>query len=331
MPPLAAQLNEAIDQQIGQCVGKWLHQIQKCLAEQMHSDYELLAPLLAHGALMGGKRLRPLLVLLSGQACGEINNDHVVIGTVVEMIHTATLLHDDVLDSAIQRRHLPTVNAKWDEKSSILLGDYLFSQAFTLSATLGSTRACRCIGQAARLVCEGELRQHFTAGNITINQQEYFDILRGKTAQLCRVSCQLGADHAGATPAVQEALAQFGEKLGIAFQVVDDYLDLWGAAESVGKTLGTDLQQAKPTLPLIRLLETHRHCLGDVQAILESPSDEGFEAMMQLLDASDAREYTLATAKRLANEAIASLDELPDTPAKQTLANIARFAVERKA
>ncbi|QDS90594.1 Octaprenyl-diphosphate synthase [Rosistilla ulvae] len=311
------------------CIAGEMQQVEQLLRDQMQSKYEDLSPLLAHGALLGGKRLRPALVLLAAKASGELKRDHVVLGTVVEMIHTATLIHDDVLDAADQRRHLPTVNAKWNDQTSILLGDYLFAQAFTLSATLGSTQACQWIGDAARRVCEGELRQIFTSGFANLSEQDYFDIIRGKTAELCRVSCQLGGCYSGADAAAQTALAEFGENLGIAFQIADDYLDVWGSTDRVGKTLGTDLLQAKPTLPLIRLLQTDPAMQTQLDELQDASDDERCQAIMSNLDRSDAKEYTLARAKQFAANAIAAIDFLPASAAKKALQEIAMFSVNR--
>lgn len=307
-----------------------LDQVEALLCEQMQSQYGELQPLLAHGALLGGKRLRPTLVLLAAKATGEIRHDHVVIGAVIEMVHTATLIHDDVLDSADQRRHEPTINSRWGNHSSILLGDYLFARAFTLSATLGSTDACRQIGEASWRVCQGELRQIHSAGSIELTEDDYFDIIRGKTAELCRVGCGLGASHAGADEQVIHALETFGDNLGIAFQIADDYLDLWGAAQRVGKTLGTDLHQAKPTLPIIRLLQSQPDSVAEVTRILRRDPPDRYESLMELLDACDARDYTLQVAKQFAGKAIDSLRNIPESSAKRMLAQIAEFSVIRE-
>ncbi|QDV70944.1 Octaprenyl-diphosphate synthase [Rosistilla carotiformis] len=324
----ANSLRERADSSF-ECIRDEMQLVEQLLREQMQSEYEDLSPLLAHGALLGGKRLRPALVLLAGKAAGELTGDHVVLGTVMEMIHTATLIHDDVLDSADQRRHLPTVNAKWNDQTSILLGDYLFAQAFTLSATLGSTQACQWIGDAARRVCEGELRQIFTSGCSQLSEVDYIDIIRGKTAELCRISCRLGGTHGGADLPTQTALADFGENLGIAFQIADDFLDVWGSTERVGKTLGTDLLQGKPTLPLIHLLQSDPSMQTQLDE-LQSMSDAArCQAIVTRLEQSDAKAYTLATAQRFAADAVAAIDFLPESAAKKSLQQLALFSVSR--
>lgn len=226
--------------------------IEERIALELQSPYEAVGELLRHGTQLGGKRLRPALTLLAGASVGAVTEDHVVLGTVIEMVHTATLIHDDVLDEAETRRHVPTVNAKWNDHTSILLGDYLFAQSYRLAATLSSTTACRWIGEAARLVCEGELRQVLQRDVLDLDEDTYFDIIRGKTAELCRVACELGGEYSGGSADAVASLGRYGNAVGIAFQIADDYLDLWGDDDTVGKTLGTDVEQGKVTLPLIR-------------------------------------------------------------------------------
>ncbi|HEV3021649.1 MAG TPA: polyprenyl synthetase family protein, partial [Pirellulales bacterium] len=203
--------------------------------------------LVQHGFRLGGKRLRPALVLLAAKAVGEITHEHLVLAAVVEMIHTATLVHDDVLDDAAMRRHLDTVNVRWGNQTSVLLGDYLFTHAFHLASTLDTTFACRTIGRATNRVCEGELRQIDTQGRLSLTEAEYLDIIAAKTGELCACACRLGAHYAGAGTALEDRLAHYGRDLGIAFQIVDDLLDLEGDESTIGKSLGTDLDQCKST------------------------------------------------------------------------------------
>ena len=329
--PSAASLAETTTETLYRPVCDALQQVEHRLQQELHSDDLRLAPLLRHGVLLGGKRLRPALVLLAAAATGQLSDDHVVLGTVIEMVHTATLIHDDVLDGATHRRHQMTVNARWDGQTSILLGDYLFAQSFQLAATLGSTEACRWIGDASRKVCEGELRQVFSRGDVTLDENAYLEMVRGKTAELCRVACRLGAAHGGASEATIAVMDRYGESLGIAFQIADDYLDLWGDDRHVGKTLGTDLQQAKLTLPLIRLLDLASPQLrAAVHRILAGPPQGRFEAVMPLLESSDARQYTLRRARQYVQQAVDCVTPLADSDAKSSLLQIARFAVDRQ-
>ncbi len=310
---------------------KPLAAVERRLNSELQSPYESLVPLLRHGTQLGGKRLRPAMLLLSAAASGKVTEDHVVLGTVIEMVHTATLIHDDVLDEAETRRHVPTVNARWDNHTSILLGDYLFAQSFRLAATLSSTEACRQIGEASRLVCEGEMRQILSRDVHDLDEESYVEMIRGKTAELCRVACGLGAQYAGANESTATNLATFGDAVGIAFQIADDYLDLWGDDDTVGKTLGTDLQQGKMTLPLIRLLETSGgNDKEKLLSILQGPAEGRLEQVRDLLAQSDAKEYTRRRAEEYREKALASLSGLEESEAKQSLVAIAEFSVRRK-
>jgi octaprenyl-diphosphate synthase len=271
------------------------------------------------------------MLLLAGAATGRLSEEHVVLGAVIEMVHTATLIHDDVLDEATTRRHVPTVNARWNEHTSILLGDYLFAQSFRLAATLSSTAACRQIGEASRLVCEGELRQVLGRDDLELDEEAYFDIIRAKTAELCRVACQLGAEYAGADAETIDRLACFGDAVGVAFQIADDYLDLWGDHLRVGKTLGTDIEQGKLTLPLIRMLETaDAGERGRILRILAGPTDERVARIRPLLAKSDARQYTVQAAERFRDIALSALASLEDSDAKQSLWAMAEFSIARR-
>ncbi|MEM6470065.1 MAG: polyprenyl synthetase family protein [Planctomycetota bacterium] len=304
--------------------------VEDLLQREMQSPYEDVGPLLRHGVNLGGKRLRPAIHLLMAEALGRATEANVIIGVVLEMVHTATLIHDDVLDEATMRRHVLTINAKWNDHTSILLGDYLFSQSFRLAASLSSTRTCSWVGEAARRVCEGELRQVLLRDELSLDESTYFEIIRGKTAELLRVACSLAAGEADADDETIETLSSYGDQLGIAFQIADDYLDLWGDNRSVGKTLGTDLEQGKITLPIIRLLETatddERRELIDA---LKGEPHRRAAVIGPMLRASDARDYTMQTAIGYKERAVEALTILPDSPARNCLQAIAEFSIRR--
>src|SRR5262249_20536861 len=204
----------------------------------------------------GENRVRPAVLLFSARAGGREPPPHHAPGAGVKMTHPATLVHDDVLDDATVRRHLPTANARWGAHNSVLLGDYLFTHAFHLSATLGDARACLIIGESTNRVCEGELCQGLERGNLSLGESDYFDMSDGKYADLIACCCRLGALFSGASPDVVDKLTRFGRLLGLAFQIADDLLDLEGEELATGKSLGTDLKQLKLTLPLIHLLDS---------------------------------------------------------------------------
>lgn len=307
-----------------------LQAVEQRLRIELNSHYAELRPLLAHGVMLGGKRMRPALVLLAGAASGPLQPEHVTVATVVEMVHTATLIHDDVLDGASSRRHLPTLNARWSNGASILLGDFLFAHSYSIAAELESTIVCREVGRAARRVCEGELRQFLLAGDVSIDQERYFQLIRGKTAELTSVSCRLGALYSGASDRVVQGLGDYGDALGMAFQIADDYLDIWGTDSRVGKTLGSDVGQGKATLPLIRLLETASAQLrSNILDIMSGPSENRLQHLMPLFNDSDARDFTLDTARNFSQQALDSLSVLPPSAARESLARLAEFAVQR--
>lgn len=307
-----------------------LDAVEQRLRRELDSPVEKISALLRHGLGLGGKRLRPAIHLLIAEALGSVRPANVVIGTVLEMVHTATLIHDDVLDNASTRRHVPTINSQWNNHTSILLGDYLFAQSFRLAATLENTRTCQWVGEASRRVCEGELRQVLGRDDLELDEATYFDIIRGKTAELCRVACSLAAAEAGCDAAEIERLAVYGDSLGIAFQIADDYLDLWGNDQTVGKTLGTDLEQGKITLPVIRLLETAPSSERvAIENILRGPATERVARLRPYLNDSDARQYTIEVAQRFRNTAIAALESLDDSQAKDCLVQIVEFSIRR--
>lgn len=336
--PSAARTNQVLQTLYGPIIDQ-LAEVEARIQQEMQSPYEDVAVLLRHGIQLGGKRLRPAIHLLMARALeqhgdlGQPNRDsgaNVVIGVVLEMIHTATLVHDDVLDQAETRRHVPTINAQWDEHTSILLGDYLFAQSYRLAATLENTRTCRWVGEAARLVCQGELRQVLQRDQLELDRETYYEIIRGKTAELCRVACSLAAAEVGCDDEMIDQVAEYGDALGIAFQIADDYLDLWGQDDAVGKTLGTDLQQGKMTLPVIRLLETLSETdRNTVIGILQGPADERVEAILPWLNRSDAKAFTQQVANDFKEKALQALQPLVDSPAKASLIQIAEFSVQR--
>ena len=299
-------------------------------AAELASRSGYVKQLVEHCSELQGKRLRPALLLLTAQACGGIRPEHPTLAAVVEMIHTATLVHDDILDEALVRRHAATVNAEWGNESAVLIGDYLFTHAFHLAASLETTLACRWIGRATNLVCEGEMQQVANRGNLHLGERDYFEIVRGKTAELTAVSCRLGAHYAGASPEVVAAMDGYGRDLGVAFQIADDVLDLYGEERTTGKTLGTDLQKQKLTLPIIRLLNTlpadEADCLRDD---LTHPDGNARRALRPRLEESGALDYAWDAAERFADSARDALIPLADSRARDVLRQLTAFVVRR--
>lgn len=307
-----------------------MKQAERILRDEMRSEYPYVDELVRYGVLLGGKRLRPALLLLTGKAIGRVTQEHLVLAAVVEMIHTATLIHDDVLDDAETRRHLATVNSRWDDQASVLLGDFLFTHAFYLASTLDSTWACRVIGLATNTVCEGEMRQKGSIGDFSLGELEYLDMISAKTAELCACSCELGAHYAGGSAELIARMACFGRDLGIAFQIIDDVLDVTGDEEMTGKSLGSDLAQQKPTLPIIRLLQSASPAdREEVFAILHGNVGGRRAALRPFLRRYEAIGYAREKALDYARRANRHVATLPSNPSRDTLAAMAEFVVAR--
>jgi octaprenyl-diphosphate synthase len=307
-----------------------LDEVGRILARTLRSPRACVAALVAHLDHYRGKRLRPALLLLTARACGRVTPAHHTLGAVVEMIHTATLVHDDVLDDAAVRRHVATVNAGWGNQASILLGDFLFTHAFHLASTLDDVRACRIIGESTNRVCEGELQQNTERGNLGLREDDYLDMIDGKTAELTSCCCRLGALFSGAAPDVVECLARYGRQLGLAFQIADDLLDLLGDERATGKSLGTDVEQQKMTLPLIRLLEqSPPDSASRLRQILQSPGNHKRSALEPYLLASDALGYARRRAEAFSAQARAELDCLPPSECRTILEVLTERVVHR--
>jgi len=312
-------------------IARDLEEVERIYRETLSSDKPHLIRLIDHLNNYRGKRLRPVLLLLTAKACGSVSHAHHLLGAGVEMIHTATLVHDDVLDEAGVRRHVSTVNVGWGNKTSILLGDYLFTHAFHLTSTLGDARACELIGEATNRVCEGEFLQTVERGNLALGEEEYFDIIDGKTAALTACCCRLGALYAGESPATVERLANYGRLLGMAFQVADDLLDLTGSEQKAGKTLGTDLEQQKLTLPLIHLLDRVPASEAErMRRLLQSPGNHKLDSLRPALESTNSLRDAKRRAEELAREAAAELDVLSPSPCRDVLAALTGWAVSRE-
>lgn len=307
-----------------------LKEVEKVLHATLRNERPGIPELLQHLQHYRGKRLRPALLLLTARACGQVNRAHHVLAAVVEMIHTATLVHDDVLDGATLRRHVATVNANWGVQASILLGDYLFTHAFHLASTLNDPRACRIIGESTNRLCEGELHQICRRGKLDLSEDEYLDIIDGKTAELTACCCRLGALYAGMPDDIVQKLTSYGRNLGLAFQIADDLLDVVGDESATGKSLGTDLEQQKLTLPLIRLLRKAPHDVAErVRRILDSPGNHKRELLYPELAGGQALHYAQERAQEFATAAAAEVACLPPSPFRSLLEELTERVVNR--
>ena len=305
-----------------------LVQVDELLRTELTSEYPFVEELARHGFRLGGKRLRPALVLLAGKLCGGIDGRHLQLAAAVEMVHTASLIHDDV-DEATIRRHLDTVNARRDNEASILLGDYL--RAGVSPGGVARQSVCGPPFDRSQLAdVRRRLRQIQTRGNYDLTEDGYLEIIADKTASLCACCCEIGA-HYAAGEAERQALTAFGRKLGVAFQIVDDLLDVLGDEQTIGKSLGTDLVKQKPTLPLIRLLnQSGPEQRAKMVEILSTTTAHHREALKPWLEKSDAISYSKRRATEFVESAATELRGIPDAPSKDSLVGIAQFVVDRR-
>lgn len=321
---------ETLLERVSECIGHELASVDALFTRELQSDFRCVSALVKHVSRFRGKMLRPMLVLLSGQACGKLTADHTVIATVVEMVHMATLVHDDVLDEAELRRKGATINHLRGNEAAVLLGDYLISHSYHLCSSLDSQFAGRTIARTTNQICEGELLQIDNRHNFDLDEQTYYQIIRHKTAVLCAACCLLGAKFGGADDATAARLEQYGMALGMAFQIQDDILDIVGEADIVGKTLGIDIEKGKLTLPMIHFLRTapmeHRTLL---RALLSGHEPDQAEKIRNLILPSDAIAYARTAAARIVAEARGALSDLPDSPARRLLHDIADYVIAR--
>jgi octaprenyl-diphosphate synthase len=313
-----------------ECIGTQLAAVDRLFNTELHSDLACVNSLVRHVGRFRGKMLRPTLLLLSGKACGELKNEHVVLATVVEMVHMATLVHDDVLDEAEMRRKGATINHLRGNEAAVMLGDCLISHSYHLCSSLDSQHASRTIARTTNRVCEGELLQIDNRDNLDLDEKVYLEIINRKTASLCAACCMLGAKFAGATDEISAQLEEFGLCLGMAFQIQDDLLDIEGHASTVGKTLGIDVEKGKMTLPMIHFLKTapreHRMLL---RSLLEGHDSDKSERIRNLIMPSESLAYAHQRARDFSNRAQQVLSGVPDSEAKRVLIQMAEFVVSR--
>ncbi|MGB1236580.1 MAG: octaprenyl diphosphate synthase [Pseudomonadales bacterium] len=280
----------------------------------------------------GGKRFRPLLVLLASNACHYSGEKHIELAAVIEFIHTATLLHDDVVDNSDLRRGKDTANAKWGNAPSVLVGDFLYSRAFQIMVDIGDMQIMQVISNATNVIAEGEVLQLLNARNPDLSEDDYMKVIIGKTAMLFEAATQVGGILAGASSAEQEALRLYGRHLGIAFQLVDDVMDYLSSADEMGKNTGDDLAEGKATLPLIQAM---KEAQPDARKLIRKAIREGgLEDLTPVLEAihdTGAIDYAQQRALEQSQLAIDALHALPESSFKDTLITLAHLAVKRKA
>jgi octaprenyl-diphosphate synthase len=311
-------------------LGKELAAVERMFNDELATDLACVNTLVKHVGRFRGKMLRPTLLLLAGRACGEVNEAHTVLATVVEMVHMATLVHDDVLDEAELRRKGATINHLKGNEAAVMLGDYLISHSYHLCSGLESQYASRLIARTTNRVCEGELLQIHNRNNYALDEETYYQIITRKTASLCATCCLLGAKFAGGSASRMAALETYGLSLGIAFQIQDDILDLVGDVSVVGKTLGIDVEKGKMTLPMIHFMRTapreHRELLV---ALMRGADADRTEKIRNLVLPSASIAYARGKAREHVDRARSALVGLEESEARGTLEMMAEFVVAR--
>ncbi len=308
-----------------------LRRVEEIFQDALDSELPPVQALCRHVRRLRGKMLRPALLLLAGQACGNLRDEHHKLAAVIEMVHMASLVHDNVLDEADIRRKAVTVNRLTSNETAVMLGDFLISRSLRLCCGLSSQLASQVVAAAAATVFEGELLQLSNRGNFQLSEQTYFAIIERKTAALTAAATELGALYADAPAHAVRGLRDFGRGVGIAFQIVDDVLDITGREEQAGKTLGTDARQGKLTLPMIHHLRTRPDGHADrLLACLQAPQTLDRARVQDLLTETGSLDHARRVAGDYVTRAIASLDCLPPSPARTQLQTMTEFIVARQ-
>ena len=304
--------------------------VNECIHEQLHSDVALVSKIGEYIIKSGGKRLRPLLVLLTARACGYQDYNHVPLAAIIEFLHTATLLHDDVVDQSDLRRGRDTANALWGNAPSVLVGDFLYSRAFQMMIGLENFQLLHILANATNVIAEGEVMQLMNIHNADVTEADYMEVIRCKTAMLFQASSHCAAVLSKANPELESAMASFGNNLGIAFQLMDDLLDYDGDPLAMGKNPGDDLAEGKPTLPLIYTLQNGTDKQKTlIRNAIEQGGRDNITAVIAAVQSCGALEYTTAKAKEYATRAERCLKLLPASEYRDAMVDLANFAVAR--
>jgi len=303
-----------------------LKQVESQIRQQIEAFDPGVKPYVDYICNTSGKRIRPVLAIIAGGATGDVKDDHIKIGVIIELIHMATLVHDDIIDEATMRRKVPTANAKWGNGMAVLLGDALFSHSLMLATSFNDTLICQKVGKASRDVCEGEIIQTQRRFDLTLNKQDYFKIVEMKTGALFAVATETAAILSGASKETQENLYDYGLKLGVAYQIYDDCLDMVGSEDNVGKTLRTDLEKGKLTLPMLYLIESatpEQKVKINKRIIEQQPLD--LDVLVGIAEYEGAVERALDTASEMLMDCRNDLEVLEDSNYKQGFVQITAF------
>ena len=307
-----------------------LQAVDRLIQARLRSDVVLINQLGHYIVGSGGKRLRPLVVLLSARACGYRSTRHVDLAAVVEFIHTATLLHDDVVDASDLRRGHQTANAIWGNQASVLVGDFLYSRAFEMMVDVGSMRVMEILAHTTNAIAEGEVLQLLNCHDAETTETRYMEVIRSKTARLFEAAAQLGAVLGEQPPELEQSMAAYGMHLGTAFQLIDDVLDYSAEPSETGKNIGDDLAEGKPTLPLIHAMRQGSPLqAGVIRRAIEEGGRDRIHEVRSAIESTGAIAYTARVARTEADLAIQALDGLPPGPYTDALYGLAEFSVNR--
>lgn len=304
--------------------------VDRLIKTRLYSDVVLINQLSHYIIGSGGKRLRPVIALLSAKAVGYNGSQHIDVAAIIELIHTATLLHDDVVDSSKMRRGRETANLIWGSEASVLVGDFVYSRAFQMMVDLQNMRILEILADATNIIAEGEVMQLVNCHDPNTTEQRYLDTIRNKTAKLFEAAAELGIVVGGGKPELETALARYGRHLGTAFQLVDDALDYRGSLAQLGKNIGDDLAEGKPTLPLLYAMWNGSD--EQAQTVREAIEKGGLERITEIseaIESTGAITYTFALAEAEAAQAKAALSGLAPSPYLDALDRLATFAVHR--
>jgi len=316
--------------QIVEPVEPFLEAVARRLAEQVHTFDPEIASYAQYALTNQGKQLRPALVALSAGTVGQTNDNLITVAVIIEMVHLATLIHDDVMDEAVLRRQRPTMAANWGNQISVLLGDCLFAHALKLAASFPTPEICRAVSDSTKTVCSGEILQTHRQRKFQFSREEYFKVLEMKTAELFALSCELGGWLCGATAPKRTGLRHFGLALGTAYQIYDDCLDLFGSEALVGKSLGTDLATGKLTLPVLITLErANASDRARLRELIERWNHGNIAAVLVLLDKHDALDEARATIHQFLDAALRHLAALPESENRLALATLTGFLAQQ--
>lgn len=317
-------------QDVFQYFGEDLRRVEEHMEAHLRSEVRLIPEIVHHLIDSGGKRFRPLLLLATSELCGYRGERRYPLSAMIEFIHTATLLHDDVIDHAQTRRGKASANRIWGNAASVLVGDFLYSQAFRLMTEDGSLPIIKLISTTTNTMSEGEVFQLMKTGDVNTTEKEYLSIVEKKTAILISAACAIGGIIGSVSDQMIEALTRFGMRLGTAFQITDDTLDYVAKEEEFGKAIGQDLREGKITLPLIRTLKRCNAAERDlIRRVVEKPDEEAVPKIMALMDRYDGIPYALAKAKAFIDEARGYLNPFGDSEAKRALLAIADYIIAR--